>query len=109
FTPFLTCDPSSSNCVVPSRRIGDVNGDGVVNAVDALCVLRYVAGLALTTVCHLTPNPPTTDPVWDVHLGGGPISAVDALCILRSVAGLAATGTCPVIPTSAASRFVQSR
>ncbi|MGI8550690.1 MAG: hypothetical protein ACR2PL_07870, partial [Dehalococcoidia bacterium] len=39
FTPFLTCDPSSSSCVVPSRRMGDVNGDGVVNAVDALCLL----------------------------------------------------------------------
>ncbi|MGI8554306.1 MAG: dockerin type I domain-containing protein [Dehalococcoidia bacterium] len=94
----LTADSAPFDITAPSSgRVGDVNQDGLVNAVDALCVLRYVANLQPTTACSKTPTL-NTDPVWDVHLGGGPISAVDALCILRSVAVLPATAACPSIP-----------
>jgi len=80
--------------------LGDVNGDGLVNAVDALCVLRYVAALATTPACLQAPTGPT-DLIWDVN-NDRTINAVDALCISRSVAGLAATSTCPSFAPEAA-------
>ncbi len=58
---------------------GDVNGDGVVDAVDALQVLRSVAGLS-TNAAYLAQTGDTD--------GDGDIDAVDALRILRYVAGL---------------------
>jgi mannuronan 5-epimerase len=72
----------------------DVNDDGQVSAVDALCVLRNVAGLSASTGC---PQPlPRPDPNGD-----GGTSATDALCVLRSVAGLVATTACPTAPAPA--------
>lgn len=76
-----------------TQMTGDVNGDRVVNAVDALCELRYIAHLAVTSACPNTPAGPA-DPIWDVNVDGT-ITAVDALCILRHVAQLPATSTCP--------------
>ncbi len=57
---------------------GDVNGDGKVDPVDALLVLRYIAGLG-PYASHLGYGFTSCD---------GAISAVDALIILRYVAGL---------------------
>ena len=60
-------------------KVGDVNGDGNITAVDARVVLQYVAGIIkedkLNTVCA------------DVN-GDGSITAVDARIILQYVAGL---------------------
>ena len=72
-------------------KLGDVNGDGVVTSVDALCVLRIVVGLPATTNC---PIPPPGNP--DIN-GDGQVTSVDALCILRGVVGLPATANCPAI------------
>lgn len=72
---------------------GDVNGDGQVTSLDALCVLRIVAALTSTDNC---PIPPPGDPIIAIGEANGPTS-VDALCILRGVVGLPATSTCPLI------------
>ncbi|MGI8554133.1 MAG: protease pro-enzyme activation domain-containing protein [Dehalococcoidia bacterium] len=100
--------------------VGDTNGDGTVNAVDALCLLRFVAGLSETANCPtaaLTTTVPVTvsnpgggsavTPTGFTYLNGdvngdGQVTAVDALCILRSVAGLAATAACPSLSLPAA-------
>ena len=84
-------------------RLGDVNGDGSVNAVDALCVLRIVATLPSTSTC---PSPPPGNPCIATNepsCPGTPPSptAVDALCILRAVAGLPATADCPALAVPA--------
>ncbi|MGI8551629.1 MAG: hypothetical protein ACR2PL_12720, partial [Dehalococcoidia bacterium] len=95
---------SNTACTVTNTRCmaGDVNCSTKVDAVDALCVLRTVAALALTSACPFTPAG-QTDPVWKLSTGSQ-ISAVDALCILRSVAGLDGTAACPklTIPQGAA-------
>ena len=80
---------------------GDVNGDGHVNAVDALCVLRQVASLPGTTNC---PIPPPGNPIIALNetSANGP-TAVDALCILRGVAALPATAVCPALTGSTSS------
>ena len=75
---------------------GDVNGDGIVNATDALCVLRIVANLAGSLAC---PNPARGNPDVNNDPGDdGPagVDSVDALCILRHVASLSGTLACPV-------------
>ncbi|MGI8550049.1 MAG: dockerin type I repeat-containing protein, partial [Dehalococcoidia bacterium] len=95
--------PVISGGIVTLRARGDVNGDMQVTAVDALCILRSVAALAMTTNCPNTPSRPD-DPVWDVN-GDGRVDAVDALCILRAVAALPGTVTCaafPIQPSSSA-------
>ena len=80
--------------------LGDVNGDGHVTSVDALCVLRIVAGLPGTATC---PVPPPGNPIIaNGETQGGTPTSVDALCILRGVVGLPATSTCPLITLSAA-------
>jgi hypothetical protein len=69
---------------------GDVNLDGQVNSVDALCILRNVAGLAFTTAC---PQEPAA--IFDVDRSGT-VDSIDALCVLRAVAaGVSVTTICP--------------
>jgi endoglucanase Acf2 len=79
----------------------DANGDGTVNAVDSLCILRLVAGLPPTAAC------PSTLPMADVNRDGA-ISAVDSLCVLRYIAGLPATPNCPLTPPSGGSSVAPS-
>ncbi|MGI8553254.1 MAG: FG-GAP-like repeat-containing protein [Dehalococcoidia bacterium] len=75
---------------------GDVNGDGRMDAVDALCVLRTVAGFSGTATCPpITTTLPSPGHASSENL---PVNAVDALCILRSVALLPGTTACPLIP-----------
>ncbi|MGI8554075.1 MAG: dockerin type I domain-containing protein [Dehalococcoidia bacterium] len=69
----------------------DVNADGQVSAVDALCVLRSVAGLTATTACPVLPL--GAGSAGDVN-GDSQVNAVDALCILRRAAGLVVTAAC---------------
>ncbi|MGI8553287.1 MAG: carboxypeptidase regulatory-like domain-containing protein [Dehalococcoidia bacterium] len=79
---------------------GDVNGDGATTVVDALCILRSVAGLGASAACPSVPL--TTPSVGDTN-NNGHVDAVDALCILRNVAGLSPTAACPSLtPSSSA-------
>ncbi|MGI8552958.1 MAG: protease pro-enzyme activation domain-containing protein [Dehalococcoidia bacterium] len=82
----------------PSLALGDVNGDGRVNAVDALCVLRSIAALPASGSCSVVPL--RAGSPGDVNADGR-VDAVDALCILRNVAGLPKTASCPRIPLPA--------
>ncbi|MGI8549322.1 MAG: PQQ-dependent sugar dehydrogenase [Dehalococcoidia bacterium] len=86
--------PSISNPTKTAR--GDVNNDGMTNALDALCILREVATLRSTANC---PGFSMTAPSPGDINNDGTVNAVDALCILRGVAGLAATGGCPWFTT----------
>lgn len=63
----------------PLDTLGDVDCDGDVDAVDALQVLRRVAGLPVDADCMTEAGDVDCD---------GDIDAVDALLILRHVAGL---------------------
>jgi hypothetical protein len=75
------------DCTGAATTSGNVDCDGDVDAVDALKVLRYVAGL---TVSQTLPCPGIGQgaPVFgDVDCNGG-VNAVDALRILRHVAKL---------------------
>lgn len=67
--------------VVQTPLMGDVNCSGAVDAVDALQVLRVLAGLPSNAACM--------DPGGDVDCDGDR-DAVDALKILRHTAGLPA-------------------
>ena len=60
-------------------ELGDVNGDGKVNARDARTILRYIAGLVGTDEFELS--------VADFN-GDGKVNARDARGILRFIAGL---------------------
>lgn len=62
-----------------SSVMGDINGDGMVTAIDARLVLQHVAGLR-----ELDENPLV---LADMN-GDGKVSAVDARYILRIVAGI---------------------
>ncbi|MGI8549325.1 MAG: SBBP repeat-containing protein, partial [Dehalococcoidia bacterium] len=50
---------------IVTRLRGDVNQTGRVDAVDALCILRSVAGLATTPACSFLPAG-VSDPIWHV-------------------------------------------
>ncbi|MBI4494407.1 MAG: IPT/TIG domain-containing protein, partial [Chloroflexi bacterium] len=103
------------------RLVGDVNGNGSVTSLDALCILRAVAVLPATTSCPAAMLTTTVDVVVanpdgqsgtlasaftyrhaDVN-GNGSITSLDALCTLRQVASLPATSSCPAPPSAAAS------
>lgn len=62
----------------PTVTLGDVNGDGVVNALDASDILKYVVGLGTLT----------NESAGDFN-ADGKIDALDASAILKSVVGLA--------------------
>ncbi|MGI8553770.1 MAG: Ig-like domain repeat protein [Dehalococcoidia bacterium] len=86
-----SCTGGPSVPLLQNVLTADVSGNGIVDAVDALCVLRSVAGLLPTPAC------PDPLPHPDVN-GDGVVDAVDALCVLRYVAGLSATTACPLKP-----------
>lgn len=50
FADIQTFEGSGKICA-----LGDVNGDGHVNATDALCVVRIVAQLSSTAACPISP------------------------------------------------------
>ncbi|MGI8549939.1 MAG: hypothetical protein ACR2PL_03935, partial [Dehalococcoidia bacterium] len=77
----LTIPPPALNLVLTLNcpLLGDVNLDGHVTAVDALCVLRHVAGLVKTATCNVDPTG-ETDAIWHASHSGTTINAVDALC-----------------------------
>lgn len=60
-------------------ELGDVNGDGKVNARDARALLRYIAGLAQESEIDMA----AAD-----YNGDGKINARDARAMLRAIAGL---------------------
>jgi hypothetical protein len=78
---------------------GDVDCEGGTDAVDALMILRWVAGLPVSQTQPCTPIG-TGAPYLqgDVDCSGN-VDAVDALMVLRWVAGLPVTqaGNCPPI------------
>lgn len=89
----ITFAPPTDGAVIveqPFLKQGDVNCNNSVNAVDALFVLRFVAGLGVNA------NEPCPDIGTALTLAGvfgdvdctGAANAVDALKILRFVAGL---------------------
>jgi hypothetical protein len=95
-TPTLTPSPTPTPTPTPTvsaspppAPLGDATCDGTVDAVDALFVLRDVAGLGPTPDCIER---------GDVDCDSD-LDAVDALGILRHVAGLPfqASGVCPAI------------
>ena len=78
----VNIEHGSINCLSPqpppAQLNGDANCDGLVNSIDALIVLQYVAALRSTVPC-----PNLADYNHD-----GRISAVDAALILQRDAGL---------------------
>ena len=76
----------TSDCFIyavyaPIANSGDVNGDGAVNAVDALVAMRYVLGVSTE---NLTPEQIAAA---DFN-GDGAVNAVDAMLIMRFSLGL---------------------
>ncbi len=65
------------NVEVVDGIIGDVNGDTFVDTLDAIAILRYVAGY----------TDPTTDITFGNYNGEGEVDTLDAIAILRFVAG----------------------
>jgi len=88
--PTATATPSPSGS--PQLRQGDVDCDGDADAVDALKVLRHVAGLPVSKGlgCPEIESQVAGHPFGDVDCDGD-VDAVDALKILRYVASLPVT------------------
>lgn len=63
-----------------NRKLGDVDEDSKITAIDALLYLRYAAGLDI--------SPYYIDPVLDDLTGDGKITVADALKALRVAVGL---------------------
>ena len=76
--PGPTATPSPGPSPTPARLTGDVNGDGVVNAIDAALLLQENAGLIASV-----PHPEN----GDVN-GDGERNAIDAALVLQADAGL---------------------
>jgi alpha-tubulin suppressor-like RCC1 family protein len=77
--------PSRTPTPPPCSLWGDVNGDGIVNAIDATYVLQYAAGLLKSMPCpdHADVN------------GDGAINAIDATVILQCSAGFFSCASLP--------------
>lgn len=92
------CDIGAFEFGAPTQ--GDVDCTGAVNSVDALKLLRYVAGLSVSQQPGCAPVG-TGDPLQDDVDCNNLVNAVDALKILRYVAGLtvAQTEPCPDVGT----------
>ena len=114
-TPTATPEPTATPTPTPTPTPapianGDVDCDGDVDTVDALAILRYVAGLP-----PLLQNEPCPDVGSDIGGGDifgdvgcdGVVDSVDGLRALRHTAGLpplSAPVGCPVVGTTGAAR-----
>ncbi len=74
FSTYILVDAETA----PDFQLGDVNGDGRVNARDVRALLRYIAGLEESAI-----NEAAAD-----FNGDGRINARDVRALLRSIAGL---------------------
>ena len=72
-------DGVCTHCGTSEALLGDVNGDGKVNARDARALLRHIAGLTSQDEIILAAADFNAD---------GKINARDARALLRSIAGL---------------------
>ena len=72
-------DGECTRCGAADALIGDVNGDGRINARDARALLRYIAGMVNASEIDLA--------AADFN-GDGRINARDARAILRHIAGM---------------------
>jgi len=82
-TPTTPTPPTTPTApTLEAYALGDVNGDGKIDANDAIEILKFVAGLPNA----ITGNA-SAEAAADVD-GDGVINVDDALCILRHVAGL---------------------
>ena len=76
----VNCGHTEQEVMEPiAALLGDVNGDGKVNARDARLLLRYIAGLASEDELNLAAADYNAD---------GRVNARDARAILRQIAGL---------------------
>lgn len=64
---------------IPSFTIGDINNDGIINASDAIMVMRHALGSSILTGTALL--------AADVD-GNGSVTASDALAIMRIAIGM---------------------
>jgi hypothetical protein len=74
---------SDTDTTAPQIVIGDINGDGKINATDALIIKRYIAGNVTLTDAQKS--------AADIN-GDGRINATDSLLIKRYIAGLSTNG-----------------
>ena len=72
-------DPTPDPTPTPEILIGDVNGDGMVNAADAVLIMRHALSLELLEGDAL---------IAADYNGDGSITTVDALTVLRASLGL---------------------
>ena len=72
-------DGACVDCGAPEIQLGDVNGDGRINARDARALLRFIAGL--------TEEGEVVEAAADYN-GDGRVNARDARALLRAIAGL---------------------
>jgi hypothetical protein len=94
-TPTLGPSPTPGELLV-----GDMDCDGDVDSVDALAILRVVAGLRPLTQEAGCPDVGSSGAIFGDLGCDGALDAVDALRILRFVAGLSAIPApkgCPVV------------
>ena len=74
----LFTDGTCSICGEPQVQLGDANGDGFVNSIDAMLILKYSVGLPLSK--------PLDMDICDVT-GEGLVNSIDAMLILRFAVG----------------------
>lgn len=74
-------DDRGMGCAFTPGANGDVNGDGVINLDDLLCILSYIAG-------EKAPCPPSAMDVSPCGAGDGFTNMDDLLMVLDAVAGL---------------------
>jgi hypothetical protein len=82
--PGLTDTPAPTNTSAPGGLIGDVDCNGMVNAIDSAYILQFIAGMIEALPC-----PDNADVNED-----GSVNAVDATLILQFTAGF--FGSLPV-------------
>jgi hypothetical protein len=96
----MTVNAQNATATILGGKMGDVNGDGLINVGDAILALRISVGLVASPTPRMLRFGDVAPTAADGTVGDGKVTPSDALVILRKALSIQDRSTTPTPPTA---------